>query len=411
MRKYTVYLFYYFLLICLIGNKAISEEEPDELAWRNYSSAEQSLTNASVDLSHLLGIRGDIEVEIRANNEDMSENLKDFIGAFAPSPGQPSGDPASALIAFAKHVKDSTDAILLSSSHSDCQSSIMSQYNLILTRISEADTLYSIYVTEHGGTADKIIRSNLVLNVSFKCLNCSVSFSTSQYGGEALQQSLTAHHRTCPEKHDTSGVTGVKYWECENNVICPRASEHWRLCPSSCDEKFPPKKLSRGMGNYDYISNFPHEVKCNEDVYDGFWKFWAKCFGTYGESSVWYTCERSSCQNSGLHDDGNSNSYYDEDGSGSTSENTPSTPSYHVCGVHLTSVAGDHSMQASCTGTDSNGNDCDVINFYACDGHTHEGGENLPTCLHCGWEYDPENNYAGACIYHWSNYYHFSYSE
>ncbi|MDE0399408.1 MAG: hypothetical protein OXL96_16560, partial [Candidatus Poribacteria bacterium] len=49
----------------------------------------------------------------------------------------------------------------------------------------------------------------------------------------------------------------------------------------------------------------------------------------------------------------------------------PPSPTYHACGVHETSVSGDHSLQASCSSTDSNGNYCTVTNFYACDSHTH----------------------------------------
>ena len=49
----------------------------------------------------------------------------------------------------------------------------------------------------------------------------------------------------------------------------------------------------------------------------------------------------------------------------------PPSPSYHACGVHETSVSGDHSLQASCSSTDSNGNSCTVSSFYACDGHSH----------------------------------------
>ena len=49
---------------------------------------------------------------------------------------------------------------------------------------------------------------------------------------------------------------------------------------------------------------------------------------------------------------------------------TPPPPAYHACGVHETSVSGDHSLQTSCSSSNSNGN-CTVTNFYACDSHTH----------------------------------------
>ncbi|RKU05856.1 hypothetical protein C6503_26820 [Candidatus Poribacteria bacterium] len=57
----------------------------------------------------------------------------------------------------------------------------------------------------------------------------------------------------------------------------------------------------------------------------------------------------------------------------------PPSPTYHACGVHETSVSGDHSLQASCASTDSNGNYCTVTNFYACDSHTHSYPAPPPT--------------------------------
>lgn len=71
----------------------------------------------------------------------------------------------------------------------------------------------------------------------------------------------------------------------------------------------------------------------------------------------------------------------------------PSTPTYHACGVHETSVSGDHSwiyrdcpsghahyacdgsnhsVQATCSETNANGDSCTVTGFYACQTHTHQ---------------------------------------
>ena len=58
------------------------------------------------------------------------------------------------------------------------------------------------------------------------------------------------------------------------------------------------------------------------------------------------------------------------------------TVSYHACGDHETSVSGDHSLQASCSSTDSNGNSCTVTNFYACDNHSHVYP--VPSIVACG---------------------------
>ncbi|MDE0016628.1 MAG: hypothetical protein OXU51_10600 [Candidatus Poribacteria bacterium] len=57
----------------------------------------------------------------------------------------------------------------------------------------------------------------------------------------------------------------------------------------------------------------------------------------------------------------------------------PLSPTYHACGEHETSVSGDHSLQASCSSTDSNGNSCTVTNFYACGSHTHSYPAPPPT--------------------------------
>ena len=50
---------------------------------------------------------------------------------------------------------------------------------------------------------------------------------------------------------------------------------------------------------------------------------------------------------------------------------TPAPTTYHACGVHEDWQSGDHSLQASCSETDSHGQYCTVTNFYACQSHTH----------------------------------------
>ena len=53
-----------------------------------------------------------------------------------------------------------------------------------------------------------------------------------------------------------------------------------------------------------------------------------------------------------------------------------SCPSSHA---HYECDGTDHSLQASCSSTDSNGNSCTVTNFYACDSHTHSYPSPPPT--------------------------------
>ena len=97
----------------------------------------------------------------------------------------------------------------------------------------------------------------------------------------------------------------------------------------------------------------------------------------------------SSTDNPPSDDDDDDGDSTEQDTQGLQTEQTQtSTPSYHTCGVHETSVSGDHSaagcgvsghyvcdgsdhsLQASCTSTDANGEECDVTGFYACQSHT-----------------------------------------
>lgn len=83
-------------------------------------------------------------------------------------------------------------------------------------------------------------------------------------------------------------------------------------------------------------------------------------------------------------------------------------PSLHVCGVHPSSQSGDHSLQASCSETDSYGQSCTVTSFYACQSHTHQ----YPALITgaCGHTYTsgsaynhrsvtcPTNSHGDSCI-------------
>ena len=71
----------------------------------------------------------------------------------------------------------------------------------------------------------------------------------------------------------------------------------------------------------------------------------------------------SNSNNNGNSNNGNSNNN-NNGGNQNTAPPAPSkpTPTYHACGIHRSSVSGDHSLQASCS-TDSN---CIATNFYQC---------------------------------------------
>ena len=83
---------------------------------------------------------------------------------------------------------------------------------------------------------------------------------------------------------------------------------------------------------------------------------------------VW-TCSGLACNFTASHVD-SSESHLEEkyvDSQGNTVDPSSVT---RDCG-HLLSASGDHSKQASCSVTNSNGQRCTVTNFYACQSHTH----------------------------------------
>lgn len=75
-----------------------------------------------------------------------------------------------------------------------------------------------------------------------------------------------------------------------------------------------------------------------------------------------------------------------------TSTPTPETSEMHPCGSHTTDVSGDHTLQASCTQTDVNGNTCTVTNFYLCVHHTcvFPSGSTI-RCSNCNQTYNNSN--------------------
>lgn len=95
----------------------------------------------------------------------------------------------------------------------------------------------------------------------------------------------------------------------------------------------------------------------------------------------------------------------DDDDTASNPPSTPTTPStpdptpdppsptYHACGIHETTVSGDHSIQASCSLHSKNGQSCTVSNFYACQTHTPEYPP--PPSVSCtnGHTYDPSKRW------------------
>ena len=138
-------------------------------------------------------------------------------------------------------------------------------------------------------------------------------------------------------------------------------------------------------------SPYSHRVECPEErwVWEGIKIGSHKFFSKKQDCEVvWWTCDKKVdvCDKTASHVPASEKSWQNKyvAPDGSVSQYPPSaSPTYHACGEHETSVSGDHSLQASCTSTDSNGNTCTVTSFYACDSHTHSYPSPPPT-VSCG---------------------------
>ena len=172
--------------------------------------------------------------------------------------------------------------------------------------------------------------------------SCDELFTT-----EALAR--VSHQVYCSEKHGTSGTTGVTYYICSASGTCDRSAEHWIVCGGTCGEKFAPKKINRGQGNYNYVANSPHYVKCEKSVYS-FWNPNATCGKEY------YTCEHSTCP------DGNTHWSNVDTSPPQATDNTPNCPD---CTNHCSSP-------------------CRCSNSGTCNGSVYTApSDNTPDCSYC----------------------------
>jgi len=109
---------------------------------------------------------------------------------------------------------------------------------------------------------------------------------------ETASLAQVSHQVYCTEKHGSSGTTGVRFYLCSGS--CSRSAEHWLVCGGTCGNRYAPKRINRGQGNYEYVANSPHYVKCEKNIYD-FWNPNATCDEEY------YTCQYSKCPKSNTH--------------------------------------------------------------------------------------------------------------
>ena len=236
------------------------------------------------------------------------------------------------------------------------------------------NTAYEEYEETTSQPADKINEPNYadIPTIYLSCLGgCGHTYSSKSTGmGNLADAALQGHAVYCdvePHKRNKNW-----YWGCQYSS-CPASDDHEVACVGGCGQVAAPEwGWSISTNGYltdvrsspnpskTFVSISSHKKKCLEN---------AKTLDiTYTCGFYYYQCNSSNtCPNSGSHVSSSS--------SGITSPPSSSTPppslSYHACGDHETSVSGDHSLQASCSSTDSNGNSCTVTSFYACDNHSH----------------------------------------
>ena len=167
-------------------------------------------------------------------------------------------------------------------------------------------------------------------------------------------------------KSDPNSVTGSDSDDGSGNVVAEKCRRK-QLCGK-------PKTAT---------TDTSHRVACPEErwIWKGIKVFGHRFFPKQQDcEGVWWTCDNRAdvCPLTGSHVPASEKSWKQKyvAPDGSVSQYRPS-PSYHACGDHETSVSGDHSLQASCSSSNANGN-CTVTNFYACQSHTHSYPSSTP---------------------------------
>ncbi|MYA72743.1 hypothetical protein F4Y19_22180 [Candidatus Poribacteria bacterium] len=390
-----VFLSLFFVSLPLSGVNAHETEE-----WKQYQACveakgnkELQINSANDDLQQFEGFRRDIEGWLSDNTEDLRDGVLTSLVAAGFT------DFGAATAALANSALDTMDGIALLSLFNSANSSISAQNGVISGLYTDPpgtpkkdrtgyDAVYDRYVDAYNnlsasdkakirhakGADGPYPKMDQPSGSTYGLVACArpSNLSPTCYG---YYKDADAHKETCTQKHGTSGTTNVEWWSCFDSM-CTHRSKHWVQCrATNCTVLFPPPTRTvhqYGVHTYATTTYHDHEVTCQAYYYRGF-------FGSTVCGDKYFTCE-GSCAN------GHSSSSGSNPPSGGGSNppsgggsNPPPTPTYHACGVHETSVSGDHSLQSSCSSTDSNGNYCTVTNFYACDSHTHSYPAPPPT--------------------------------
>ena len=426
-------VFFIVVLLCVFSGQIFrrANAETESTEWKTYNACndardtvERQINSAAIILSKRESFRTSVEGWLAENAEDLRDGVRTTLIA--------SGfmDVGAGTAALVNGTSDMMDGVALLSSFNSANSAISSQLGVIsgiyTAEESGYNAVYDKYVDAYNNLSeeDKAIvkhATGLPNGIypkmgspeaeTYGLVACGrpSSLSPTCYG---YYKDADKHKETCTQKHGTSGETSVEWWSCFDSQ-CTRYPEHWVPCrATNCSVLFPPKTVIintpdfPGGSVYKVEEYHDHEVKCQVDVYRGFFSFQPKCGEKY------FTCEHSTCPKSNTHMSGattptdgtpncpdctthcSSPCSCTNSGTCNGTASTPSTPTYHACGEHETSVSGDHSNGtytcgshsgykcqeshdhktyiSSCTSTDSYGNTCNnTSGYYECSQHTH----------------------------------------
>ena len=396
-----------------------------------FDNAERALGNALLHLEALARERGDIKVAWDVNREELRDQaIQAAAGAVkiaamsALSPIAPSGlvsELSNAMVLASLSALDVSEKVTLDSLFSTAIGAVNSKLNeiddadsgLVKARNDAFEEYRKAYKKYYSPSAEPTLRPQWtvphVSKYSFSCFGNSSCGNTFDTPTEAVTGDLVS----CSVKPHS----GYGWYKCRHSS-CPAASEHWVECrATSCTVLFPPPTVTivppeyMGTVGYTKIEHHDHEVTCEKTVYS--WIPGPKCRETY------FTCEHSRCPKWKRHWSSDSSSdstpncpdctthcsppcLCTNSGTCNGSASTPSTPTYHACGEHETTVSGDHSNGtytcgshsgykcqeshdhetyiSSCTSTDSYGNTCNnTSGYYECSQHSHTY-PNMVTC-------------------------------
>lgn len=246
----------------------------------------------------------------------------------------------------------------------------------------DADILYKSHIVASASNAQVLpgsyTRNSLSDSLSSSYVDTSYSSPTGLSASPEVYGSLSGSPRKAMG-NPSLDLTPLTFESPENKATGENPDDGTgNQVAELCDRKGRCQKPGTATGP------FSHRVQCPENIWVLAGKVWkAERYEQQRCPSYWWTCDDdpndpktvNKCLRAHRHVKPGERSWRWKyvDPNGNVSQYPPSDPSptYHACGDHLTSVSGDHSLQASCTSTDSNGNSCTVTSFYACDGHSH----------------------------------------